>query len=544
MAESETSGVLRLRDLEGRKTRPEFVHPGSRLLRRRRLTALAVVVVVGGSVGLSAGYALYLRSDYYRQALAQRISDRLGLVVEMADVHRLGVSGVALVDPQVSLGGGGPQVFQCRSALWRFADDGLTSGFVLDLIDGWVKVGGADWSKSRYGELLDRSLGQDFSALRVGQVRVRDIDVRFASPLGELTASATRGVVDVRGSREAVASLSSSELNGVVVATPVNISARFTPGSALKFTEVRLTIPTAPIAAIGLASASAAKRPHGTFAGTIRYTGDDQGDVVSIKGAITNANLEVLTKIPGGPYRGMVTFDLREARVHAKKLALFSAAGSIENLFVADLFPSLAADAGSATLSLAVDDVRFRDGRVEYLKASGRCEGLSLDTLTGLIGPGRVTGTVRIDIANLVVVDDEIIAADLLVDAVKPDDEPGTIDRAVLARAAAAWLGVDMSTWMPSSVEYERLGARILIARDGLRVEGTHGFDNATILTVRLFGRPFAVLVAPDKVYPVPDVRKYLLDRADRVDRENLRGLWGTLRSGSNEPAGDSESQD
>jgi hypothetical protein len=112
MTDSESSDVLRVRDLEGRATRAEFVHPGSRLLRRRRLATLVVLVVVGGSVGLSAGYAIYLRSDFYRLGLSERLSERLGLTIEMSDVRRLGIRGVELVGPRVSLGGGGPQVLQ------------------------------------------------------------------------------------------------------------------------------------------------------------------------------------------------------------------------------------------------------------------------------------------------------------------------------------------------------------------------------------------------------------------------------------------------
>ena len=540
MADPESSGVLRLRDLEGRATRAEFVHPGSRLLRRRRFTALAVVAFVGGSVTFSAGYAWYLRSDFYRNRLARRIGDRLGLSVEMSDVHRIGVRGVELIEPRVSLMDG-PQVLRCQSARWRFADDGVTSGFVLDLAGGWVSVGGSGWSKSRYGELLHRSLGQDFAELRVGQVRVRDVDLRFASPFGELTASATRGVVDVCGSGEAVATLNSAELNGVHVDTPVNISARFRPGAALAFSEVRLAVPQAPIAALGVAEAAADGQSQGSFDGTIRYHRDDRGDIVSLVGSVSDVNLAALTRIPGGPYRGRVTLDVRDATVRNKALATLNASGAIQRVYVADLFPSLAVDAGSATVSLAVNDIRIHDGHVDYLQVSGTCEGLSLGTLSGLIGPRRVTGTVRIDITNLLVVDDRVTAADLVVDAVAPKGEPGTIDRAVLARGAAAWLGVDIGKWLPPSVEYVRLGARVLIDGDRLRIEGTHGPDHATILTVRVFGRPFAALAAPDRDFAVPDFRAMLLERAGAVDRDDLRGWWGVLRAG---PAGSGTAPD
>ena len=79
MTDPASSGVVRVRDLEATLDDRVFAHPGSRLLRRRRLLTLVVVLVVGGSVGLSAGYAVFLRSGFYRRAFMIRLSERLGV---------------------------------------------------------------------------------------------------------------------------------------------------------------------------------------------------------------------------------------------------------------------------------------------------------------------------------------------------------------------------------------------------------------------------------------------------------------------------------
>ena len=543
MTDPASSGVVRVRDLEATLDDRVFAHPGSRLLRRRRMLTLVVVLVVGGSVGVSAGYALYLRSDLYHRTFLARLSERLGVTVDCRDVRRLGHGGHELLDTRVSLDAGGSSVFACDRAVWQAGDQTLARGFVLDLIGGWILVGSADWPKSQYTQLLRTSLGQDFSAMRLGQVRVRDVDIRFAAPFGQLTAGATRGVINVTESGEAVASLDSFVLNGVAVDEPVNIAARFTPGANLQFSEVRLSIPSVPVAALGLADPMAAAQAEGTFSGTITYGRDSEGISVDLSGALRDADLVMLTaKLEGGPYRGHLDVRLRDVNITNRKLTKLYASGRVADFHVGDVLPELASIDTPATLTLDVDDLQWHEHAIRYMQASGAATGLSLDAVTRLVGPGRITGTIRVDIVELRIVDDKIARAVFVVEAVQPKDGPGLIDRSVLAYAATRWLGLNVGSFLPSAIEYERLGARFIIEGDELRVEGTHGVDSRIILTARVFGRSFAVVPAPDRVFEAPDLLAAFRDRARDIDRDDVRSWWDALRSGDGSTA-DSESR-
>jgi len=536
MSEPASSGAVRVKDLEATLDERAFAHPGSRLLRRRRILTLAVVLVVGGTVGLSGGYALYLSSDFYRNAFMARLSQRLGVALDCADVRRLGLSGYELLDTRASLGRGGAQVFACDRAVWRTGDRTLSQGFVLDLIGGWILVGGTDWPKSQYGELLHTSLGQDLSALKIGQIRVRDLDVRFAAPFGHLTAGAARGVINVTDAGEAVASLDTFDLNGVATSEPVNISARFTPGSDLQFSQIRLVIPRVPITALGLADPMASTDAPGTFLGTVTFQRRDGAAVVDLTGALKDADLVMLTeRLDGGPYRGRVNVQLGDVNITNRKLTRLHVSGRVADFQVGDVLPELASPGSGATLSLDVADLQWEQGVIRRMVASGAATGLSLGAVTRLVGPGRVTGTVRADIVDLRIVDDKIAQAEILIEAVQPDDGPGVIDRSVLAYAVKRWLGLDIGSFLPPAIEYERLGTRLIIDGDKLRVLGTHGIDNKIILTARIFGRSVALVPAPDRVFEAPDLLAIVRDRTNSISPDDVRNWWDALRAGDAE---------
>ncbi|HRX86365.1 MAG TPA: hypothetical protein P5572_15195, partial [Phycisphaerae bacterium] len=126
--------------------------------------------------------------------------------------------------------------------------------------------------------------------------------------------------------------------------------------------------------------------------------------------------------------------------------------------------------------------------------------------------------------------------ADVEIDVVPPKDAPGIIERAVVLALAKEALGVDLGRigdYLPESVEYTRMGCRLVADGDELRVKGTHGDKGETVLTLKLFGREIGVLDAPDRVFPigglVDEVRnrladydsRHLLERFKRAEDEN-----------------------
>jgi len=506
MTDPGPSDVVRVRDLEASLPAREFAHPGSRLLRRRRRLVLLVLIVVGGSVWFSAAYALYLSSDYYRDAFTRRLSEQVGLTVTCRDLRRVDWTARELTRLRATLDDGAP-VFECDRALWSRGDAELQEGFVLDLIDGWMLVGDADWPASRYEKLLRSSLGQNFAAMSLSRARLRDIDLKFATPIGVLSLADTRGVVNLDPDGEAVASLDGFELNGVAVDEPMNIAARFTPGDDLTFSQAALTIPGVPLRAFAFYDPNVDAGTPGSFDGFISYELSKQARIVDLVGAVREADLAALTRgMPSGPIRGRIELDIRQARFEDESLEVLRASGRAVELHLSDVASELAANDVPATLSLDVADVRWKRDTIEYLKTTGEARNVSLEALTSLAEAGRVTGTARLDIESLTIVDDRVTHADVTMEAEAPPDGPGTIDRAVLAYAATQWFGMDLSAILPAEVTYERLGVRVIIEGDDLRVTGTHGADGSTILTVRLFDSPVELLSAPERVFPAPDV--------------------------------------
>ena len=174
--------------------------------------------------------------------------------------------------------------------------------------------------------------------------------------------------------------------------------------------------------------------------------------------------------------------------------------------------------------------MRWRDGRVVYLSATGRCANLALESLANLLIQGRMTGTVTVVIHALHVVEDKLEHADIEVIAQPPAEGPGVIDRDTLAFVARKLFGLELQVFLPQEVEYTKLGVR-LEYRDGkLRVGGTHGADHAMILTVRVFGREFGIIREPQRTFDIPDPWVLLQQQAAEVELDQVRGWWEELR--------------
>lgn len=535
MTEPSHAKPVRVRDLEATLPDREYVHPGSRLLRRRRRLALVVLILVGVPVWLSAGYAAYLRSAYYREAFLHALGDRIGLTITGRDVRRLGWDSLEIDGLGVSIGGD-TRILECDRAVWSRREGPLRSdvvgtGYVLDLIDGWLLIGDAKWHASDYHQLLRSSLGQNLAAMHLAQARLRNIDLEFATPLGAFSAAETRGVVNVEPNGKAVASLDASELNGLTVDEPINIAARFTPGDNLAFSGAQLTIPSVPLRAFAFYDPGRAADAPGKFMGSITYKQHAKKPTVGVTGTIEHADLASLTrKLPGGPYRGRIDLDVREGRFVGEFLESLRASGTVSDLHLTDAIPRLRAKDTTTTLTLDIADLQWDAGRIAYLSATGAVHDVSLEAVSALAGVGRVTGRAHLDIAGLTIANDKLTHADVTIEAEAPEEGSGTIDRATLAYVAKRFLGVDLSIMLPQRVSYERLGVRVIIDGGELRIVGTHGPDGTTLLTVHLFGRSFGLLAAPDRSFPAPDVVAWVKDQLKGVESGTVREWYERIR--------------
>ncbi len=507
------------------------------MVRRRTLLALLGAVLVAGFVIAGALYALHLRRTNYHAAVETTVREHLGMWATVGSARSLGGEDHSLNDVHVFLEEGGEEVFQCREAVWssvaragstdsaRPATTGVR-GHTLTIRDGWLLVAASGWTRTEYERLLAGGLGHDFGDLELSRVRLDNIDLRFRHPSSSLTAGGASGVAVFDDEGVGRASLACLRLNEAEVTEPVNITGRFTTGETLSIHEASLDVPKIALATLGLRDILKSGELTGSFQGTIRYRRSVDGEEVDARGSLHGAELCGLTgQVLGGPFHGMVNLDVESAVFRDGALSRLSGRGYVSGVRISELLPGAGAS-DQGRVELYVDDLLWAEGKLARLRAHGGCEKVSLETLSALLGPGRVTGDLSIDIRSVEALDDHLHAADVVIESTTPEDEPGTIDRDVLARAAEKWTGLNVGRLLPAQVEYTRLGARLVVEDDELRVFGTHGPEGRTVLTVNVLGRPWGIIKEPERTFDVPDVVALARARAETVKPKQAAAWW------------------
>jgi len=493
---------------------------------------------------VTLGYALHLRSDSYRRDVEQRLAKRLGMAVSIRAIKPLTLRDRVLEDVQVRLAQNGEQVFSCTQAIWKTGrpsdephrtrdapSDGGRTSTSLELRDGWFLVGAAAWEPTQYRQMLAGGLGHDFAALGLKEVHVRDLDLRFAHPSAAFTANDAAGTVFFDEYGEGHASLTCLKLNGVNVDRPVSIIARFTTGKRLAFQEVRLTVPSITLASLALEGLLERGTSRGEFEGSIAYRQAHDNEITVIEGALRDAELaDFTTVVPGGPFHGRVDATLDSATFRDRDLESLAVHGQLSDLRMGEILPGLVEPEAPGVLDLQIDQMRWISGRLVHLSTHGTCSDLSLEAVSRILAIGRVTGTAKINIRSLLIVDDELRLADVEINAVPPKEGPGLIDRALIAQAVSQKFGLDIEAVLPEHIEYMKFGARLILEDGQLRVLGTHGRGGQTILTVELFGQPLGIVRQPSEPFPVPDLLSVLRERTAEIDAEQLRTWWEHLK--------------
>lgn len=500
------------------------------MLRHRKILLVTAAVTVIGSISTTLGYALHVRSDSYRGQLESRLSSLLRMRLSIESIQPLTFAARRLDGLSLWLPRHEVEVFRCERALWRTETTNGDTSYTLSLHRGRLLVGNNRWDRSDYVTLLRSGFGHDFAALRLRRIQLDEIDVIWNRSSVQLTAERTRGLIHFEPDGTGRASLLADHLNGVRVPKPINIVAHFTPGEQLRFHEVAMIIPEAPLTSLRLDALLDASVTQGYFRGDISYTEQPGAPRITVGGEIRDALLHELTGlVPGGPYEGRVDITLDEASFSGRQLTALRFNGRLRGLSVAQFGRLLGHPELTGHLDLRVHRGVYDDASIRYLSVEGNATGISLEALTGLVGRGRVTGSLDAIIHSLVIVDDRIVVAELTLEAVPPKGQPGTIDREVLKAGSERMLGLDATKILPTAiqeVEYARLGVHLKFSQGELRVLGTHGADGKTILTVSLFGREFGVIKEPSETYHIGDPIARLREKADQYDVQEWIRTW------------------
>lgn len=502
------------------------------MLWRRRILLVVTILGVGGSLSATLGYGLYLRSDHYRTGLQRDLMDRLKLRVAIGQVRALTTTSRAFHDIRATLPTREDEVFRCAKAVWHDETRNGQPRFTLDLVQGWLLIGTHQWSQADYQAMLQSGLGQEVADLNLRQVHLDRFDLEWWHPNFTLDVRDAVGqiVYDQRGNGRA--SLIAHNLNGQHANEPIKIIARFTPGSGLRFHEVQLDVPVIPLTRLGLDELLRGEVTHGVFQGRLGYRESNGHEYVELRGSLEEARLEELTDpVIGGPFRGGVDVVIDEAVFVDRRLDRLRFSGRLSDLSLVELVPFLRNPTFQSQVQLRVHQASLRGSTVEYLSTTGQATDLSLEAISALIGRGTVTGRLRVEIHDLRVVDDQLQRAEVDLIAVPPDDAPGTIDRTLLEWASQELLGFDVARILPERIEYAKLGVKLVIEGETLRVYGSHGHNGQIILTVRVLGREVAVLSEGvlnklGRTFEVGPLVSMIRERIESYELERFRQWW------------------
>ncbi len=493
------------------------------MLRRRKILLALTIAIVVGSLTSTICYALHLRSAGLRERVAADLSRRMGLDIEMRSVTPLSFSSRRFDDITVRLPQQGTELARIGAAVWRMEPNDSAETYVLDLRDGWLLVGAGHWAPDDYQRLLQSGFGHDFTALNLAEVNIQHIDFRWRHADFALTAPAANGAIYFDEDGTGHARLTAYRLNQATVDEPIHVSVRFTPGKGMTFQRAEVRMGDIPLEALGLGTLLGGPVSAGTFSGWIAYR-DTAPSLWSMEvgGSLSGARLEELTtQLIGGPFSGLVDVTIDKAVFapgpkQRTRLESLRFGGRLLDLRLAQFAPLFREPELNGRIDLTVHQADYDRPDLKYLRLSGKAAEVSLEALTSMLGYGVITGRLKVQINALAIVDNALQFADVDLLALPPEDGLAFIEKDALASVGREVFGLNLEPILPERVEYVQLGVKLLLDREGLRVRGSHGPGNRTILTVKLLGRPVGILKQPDRIYPVEDlvalVRSHLRD--------------------------------
>jgi hypothetical protein len=355
-----------------------------------------------------------------------------------------------------------------------------------------------------------------------------------------IRCSDTSGTIDMTNPRDGVARLTAYALNGHRVSQGVQIHARFLPTSGVQVSELILTLPEVPLVIAGVDKVLGSPITSGRFAGRVQYLHPAEDAEIWIDGRLDEVNLAELTAgVPLGPFHGRASIKVAGARISGSVLTHLRGSAEVAGLALAPFAALLGSPTLSGSASLSVDAIDIAQGRVNRIRLAGVIGDLAIQEWLRPVGRGSASGRLTIRIHNLDLEDERIRSADIEVNLLPAPGRPGTIDRELILGLAEKALDV---TWpaalperlVPERIEYAECGVRLLVRDNRLRVLGTHGRGEDTILTLRLLGQAIPVIKEQTRTIDLTPLLEDTWKRLRAYQAERLRRWFETGRG----PAG------
>ena len=493
---------------------------------RTRLLLAATVGIIGGSTVAHLAFAVYLRSPWHRRAVEARLTDYFDLPCEVGRIERRTFAATAFDDVNLWLPDRRDRVFHCEQAFWDASDP---ASVVLRLSRGHLALGADTWTLDDYRQLLASGFRHDFDVLR--RIELARFDFSFRRKEVMLSLADAHGTVLFDSPDLGIGSLQAFTLNGFRAREPVRVHARIRPKGKTLVEEMALEVPEVPLAGLGLDKPLAAAVSRGRFSGRLLVRDGDGAPRLTVSGRIFDVDLSELTqRLPFGPLHGAAELVLDRADMHGPLPTLVQGRAAVTGVPLSDFAGLFDVPSLSGTASLNISEADISNGHIHKLVINGRLDRVELRHLTSRFGKGEVTGVLSVVVNSLRVEDDRIASADVDVVAQPPDGGVGTIDRDLLLSIGKQLAGFALPAAIPRSlvpqpIEYTRFGLRLLVSDNQLRVLGTHGANNDSILTVRLLGTEWGVLRQWSGTIDLTPWVELIRQRATEYDPSELRDI-------------------
>jgi hypothetical protein len=500
----------------------------------RKVILVLAIILTGGSLGFTTVYGLRIGSDSHRRQVEQEMTAFFELPCEVGRISARTFASRGFEDVVIYLKDRRDRVFFCETAVWHDIERRGEPASKLELLNGLLLLGSDKWQGGDYHQLIQAGLGHDFEALDLDEVTMSGFEIAFARGSFSLLCRDVSGSVDLSDSEEGVARLNAYELNGLAVPDGVRIHARFSPRNGVEVSELILSLPEVPLASVGLSEVLGGRVSRGRFAGRVQYldgSGEERPEIW-VRGDLVDADLAELTQgLPLGPFEGTFSVNVHAARVSDSIITHFQGRGRIRDLSFDAFAPLLGLDALAGSASFDFDQIDLALGRINRIRIAGLVKGISLEQILQRWGNGSASGRLAIRVHNLDVEGDDIRSADVQITAIPPEGEPGTIDRTLLLGVAErlfdfSWPSGLPQRLLPEHLEYTEFGMRLLVQDNQLRILGTHGANGDTILTLRVFGKPFGLVKEQSGVVDLGPHIADLLRRIRSYDPARVREWW------------------
>ncbi len=473
------------------------------MLRYRKALLALIILLGGGSFYYTLGYAVYLHSGSYHRSRERELSRFLQLPVAIGDVLPQSATQADFLDIHVWLPGKRAKVFHCDRAEMHWLP-GEGEPFNLVLRDGALTIDDDRWSEDDYRTVLRSGLAHDFATLQLRWVDLFNMDLLWQKERMTLAVRDATGRVQFDSPDEGRISVVSHTLNETTTSEPINVVARFRPSRDLVVHEVVLRVPKLSVGALGLESLLEIPKARGEFEGRLQYTEREEKPHVVLEGRATGLHLEDWTvRSPTGIVHGMIDVQIDRAELNTKSLLSATFSGQARGLRLEELSRIAAVPPIQGRASFEVLHAEVADQRLVRASLCGEVADASLDPFTALIGPGKISGTLRLKVNGLHIVGEDVVSADIDVEVVPPEDQPGTIDTDLIIAASEKVMGIELSSLISATlkrldkVTYTRFALKLLVDEGQLRILGTHGAGRRSILTVQVFGTELAILTQP-----------------------------------------------